>query len=352
MKHLTDITPAYDSAVPQMTRRRKAALIVQLLISDGSKLALSSMPEQVQEDLTRELGAIRLIDRETVNAVAEEFADLLDAIGLSAPGGVHAALDALAGQISPQLANRLRDQIENRGGADPWPRLQNLSTDDVTRILTEESIPIGAVMLSKLPVTRAAEVLSRLPGERARRITFAVRQTADIAPDAVMRIGQALVTDYCRSRITAFDKAPVERVGAILNSSQAATREDVLVGLDENDADFAKDVRRKIFTFADIPTRLRAIDVPGCLRAIDAGDLSIAIAYALGAGGDLEEAANFILGNISQRMAAQMKEEAAERSTVSAKTGEPALNAVSAAIRGLAEDGAIKMVDPNGEEEE
>jgi len=80
-----------------------------------------------------------------------------------------------------------------------------------------------------------------------------VRQTADITPDAVVRFVHALVARYCRTRLTAFDKTPVERVGAILNSSSAITRDDVLVGLVESDADFAKDVRKSIFTFEYIP---------------------------------------------------------------------------------------------------
>ncbi|MFZ3583835.1 FliG C-terminal domain-containing protein [Loktanella sp. DJP18] len=334
-----------------MSRRRKAALIVQLLISDGNKLALSTMPDHVQEDLAREVGAIRLVDRDTVNAVATEFADLLDAVGLSAPGNVDAALEALAGQISPHLADRLRDQLDNRNGRDPWLRLQNLTTDEVVRILAQESIQIGAVLLSKLPVSRAAEVLGLLPGERARRITFAVRQTADIAPDAVLRIGHALVSDYCRTRVTAFDKAPVERVGAILNSSPALTREDVLTGLDESDADFAKDVRKSIFTFEDIPDRVRPIHIPGCLRVIEGGDLSTAIAFALLSGGRREAAANFILDCVSQRMASTMKEEASERGTVKSVDGEAAMNAISAAIRGLADDGTSTLIDPDAEED-
>ena len=342
--------PPPSGAMP-MSRRRKAALIVQLLISDGTRLALDTLPDRVQEDLARELGAIRLVDRDTVNAVATEFADLLEAVGLSAPGNVDAALEALAGQISPHLADKLRDQLDNRNGRDPWLRLQNLTTDDIVRILSNESIQIGAVLLSKLPVARAAEVLGLLPGERARRITFAVRQTADIAPDAVLRIGHALVSDYCRTRVTAFDKAPVARVGAILNSSPAMTRDDVLVGLDESDAEFAKDVRKAIFTFEDIPARVRPINVPGCLRVIDPGDLSVAMAFALGCGGKREEAANFILDCISQRMAATMKEEAAERGTVKPADGEAAMNAVSAAIRGLADDGTISLIDPDAEED-
>ena len=343
-------SPASHGAM-SLTRKRKAALIVQLLISDGNKLALNTMPDHVQEDLARELGAIRLVDRDTVNAVATEFADLLDAVGLSAPGNVDAALESLAGQISPHLADKLRDQLDNRHGRDPWIRLQNLATDDVVRILSSESIQIGAVLLSKLPVGRAAEVLGLLPGERARRITFAVRQTADIGPDAVLRIGHALVSDYCRTRVTAFDKAPVERVGAILNSSPALTREDMLTGLEESDADFAKDVRKSIFTFEDIPARLRPIHVPGCLRVIESTDLSTAIAFALLTGGKLADAANFILDCVSQRMAATMKEEAAERGTVKVVDGEAAMNAVSAAIRALADDGTIVLIDPDAEED-
>ncbi|SHE48846.1 flagellar motor switch protein FliG [Loktanella atrilutea] len=345
--------PLPDAAPPTLplSRKRKAALIVQLLINDGNKLALSTMPDHVQEDLARELGAIRLVDRDTVNAVATEFADLLDAVGLCAPGNVDAALEALAGQISPHLADKLRDQLDNRHGRDPWPRLQNLTTDDVVRILSTESIQIGAVLLSKLPVTRAAEVLGKIPGPRARRITFAVRQTSDIGPDAVLRIGQALVSDYCRTRLTAFDKAPVERVGAILNSSLAPTRDDVLVGLDETDADFAKNVRKAIFTFENIPARVRPIHIPNCLRAIDPADLATAIGYALVAGGEREAAATYIMDCISQRMAAALKEQAADRGTVKPVDGEAAMNAVSSAIRALADDGTITLIDPDEEEE-
>ena len=80
-----------------LSPRRKAALIVQLMISDGGKLSLDQLPEHLQELLAHELGAIRLVDRDTVNAVAAEFADLLGAIGLSSPGGPAAALDVLSG---------------------------------------------------------------------------------------------------------------------------------------------------------------------------------------------------------------------------------------------------------------
>lgn len=43
------------TARPQLTKRRKAAVVVQMLLADGQRLSLSRLPEDVQLDLTREL---------------------------------------------------------------------------------------------------------------------------------------------------------------------------------------------------------------------------------------------------------------------------------------------------------
>lgn len=338
-------------SVLSLSRRRKAALIVQLMISDGGKLALSNLPEHLQELLAHELGAIRLVDRDTVNAVADEFADLLGAIGLSAPGDTTAALDALAAHLSPELAGRLRAQLGGPKNADPWVQLSGLEVDELTPILQSESTEVSGVVLSKLPVAKAASVLSALPGETARRITFAVSRTADIAPEVVTRIGTALVSAYCTVKVSAFEKPPVDRVGAILNSSPAATRDSMLEGLDSADAGFAKGVRKAIFTFADIPTRLVPTDIPPSIRGVDPDQLTIGIAAALAQPGELQDAAEFILANISQRMAGQMREDAAEKGTVKPAVGEEAMNAITAAIRDLADSGAITLIDPDAEED-
>lgn len=336
----------------ELTRKRKAALVVQMLLSDGGKIELKSLPEHLQETLAMELSAIRLVDRETVNAVAEEFIQLLSAVGLSAPGGPTAAIDTLSDVISPDLVNRLRDRFGNGNKGDQWPRIVAMETEELLPILNAESIEICAVVLSKLPVEKAASLLSQLPGERARRITFAVSQTADISADAIARIGSALVEDHCQTRASAFEKGPVDRVGAILNSSPSETREDVLEGLDTQDETFAKDVRKAIFTFADIPLRLSSSDVPAVVRVVNADVLSTALAAALQEEGPLLTTAEFFLSNISQRMAAQMREDAAERGKIKKAIAEEAMNAVTTAIRAQVDAGEIAFIDPDEAEDD
>ena len=333
-----------SEGLPAITRRRKAAMVVQLLLSDGQSLPLSRLPEELQLHLTRELGALRVIDRDTLNAVAEEFAREIEAIGLTAPNGMAGALAALAGQLSPGAAARLRLEAVQSRDVDPWPQVMDLPQDDLLGLLNQESIEVSAIMLSKLPVARAAELLGRLPGERARRITHAVSQTADILPEAVARIGRGLATEYCGRTQPAFSNRPVQRLGAILNSSTAATRDSMLEGLGTADPVLAEQVRKAIFTFADILERVAPLDVPKVLRGIESAVLVTAFASAQSQGGPDGAVADFMLVNMSQRMAENLREEIKERGRVKRKDAEAAMARIVTAIRERAEEGEIKLI--------
>ncbi len=335
----------------QMSRRRKAAMVVQLMIAEGRKLDLAALPEEVQISLTRELGALRLVDRATLSAVASEFADRIEGLGLAAPGGIDRALQALDGRISPATAARLRAEAGPPRGDDPWARLTALSCPALVPLMTSESAEIAAVALSKLPVAKAAELLGLLPGERARRITHAMSQTSAIAPDTVERIGAALAAEHCVEVPQAFTNPAPDRLGEILNSSGSATRDAVLGGLDDDDPDFAADVRRAIFTFADIPARLAATDAPAVLRRIEQPVLITALTAAQAEGGSLDAAASHLLDYISQRMAQGLRDEIAERGTVRRLEGETAMSEVVTAVRAAADAGEITLVTPQDDEE-
>jgi hypothetical protein len=71
-----------------MTGPVKAAVIVRLLLAEGSPLPLSSLPEHMQAALTEQIGRMRLVDRTTLGAVVEEFLNELEQVGLSFPGGI------------------------------------------------------------------------------------------------------------------------------------------------------------------------------------------------------------------------------------------------------------------------
>ncbi|MDA7427030.1 flagellar motor switch protein FliG [Primorskyibacter aestuariivivens] len=337
------------SRAAQLTRKQKAAIIVRLLLNEGADVPLSDLPESLQEDLTTQMGTMRYVDQATLRDVVEEFADELESIGLHFPSGIAGALSALDGKISPQTAARLRKEAGVRQSGDPWTRIRELPVERLLEFVDRESTEISAVLLSKLGTEKAAALLSRLPGPQARRITYAVSLTANVTPEAVDRIGLSLASQLDRDPVRAFTAEPEARLGAILNSSPAATRDELLTGLEEEDESFAGQVRKAIFTFENIIDRVRATDVPAITRAVEQTDLVRALAAAETAGHG--EVVEFILANMSRRMADNLREEMADAGQIKPKDGEAAMSAVVAAIRAAADAGEITLVTPDDEEE-
>lgn len=325
----------------QISGRQKAAIIVRLLLAAGDHVPLRDLPDHLQAALTEQIGRMRVVDRATLDAVVGEFLALLDSIGLSFPGGIDGALQMLDGHISATAAGRLKRLSGASSKADPWDRIAALETEKLLPVLAEESAEVGAVMLSKLAVSRAAELLGKLPGERARHVAYAMGQTAEIDPETVRRIGLSLAAQLESRPLRAFEAEPHERIGAILNVSPAATRDDVLSGLAETDQELAERVRKSIFTFADIAGRIEGRDVSRVIRGVEQAALVNALA---GARTEADTAsAEFILANMSQRMAATLREEMAERGKVREKDAEAAMTAIVSSVRALVDAGELAL---------
>lgn len=327
-----------------LSRREKAAVIVRLLLSEGEQIPLEALSEDEQINLTEAMGGMRTIDQTTLRTVVEEFVTELDSVGLAFPGGLEGALGVLEGHISAATASRLRRQALVAGKGDPWARLATLDPEVLLKAIQAESAEVGAVILSKLSVSRSAELLSQIPGEKARRIARAIAETSRIAPETVQSIGLALVQQIESEPVKAFETNPVERVGAILNYSPATTRDEVLDGLEQEDSDFAAEVRKAIFTFFDIPDRIDPRDVPKIIKECDQTALVTAIASVADQGEKGEHITEFLFSGMSQRMGAQIKDEVSERGKVKEKDAEAAMAVVITAIRELEGRGELVLV--------
>ncbi|MBV7378362.1 flagellar motor switch protein FliG [Maritimibacter dapengensis] len=348
---LPDIAELGNTALPAATpralsRKQKAAIIVRLLLSEGVELKLADLPDAMQTELAHQMSTMRFVDRVTLKSVIDEFVEEIEAVGLSFPGGLEGALSVLDGTISPATVARIRKAKGFNFSGDPWETIAGLDPNSLLPVLEEESTEVAAVLLSKLKVSTAAALLGQIPGPRARKLAYAISLTGGVAPEVVDRIGRAVVERLDAQPSRAFADGPVERVGAILNFAPGATRDDVLTGLDEEDAAFAEEVRKAIFTFANIPERIDARDIPKITRDVDQAVLITALA---GATGPLQKAAEFILENISKRMADQIREEMANVGKVKDKDAEEAMNTIVSAIRELEAAGEILLL--SGDEE-
>ena len=326
---------------------QKAAILVRAAIGQGVNIKLTSLPEAVQTELIRQMSTMQPVDQQTVSMVVEEFLQKFDAGGLSFPRELAEALEMLGETISPSLAQRMRKKAGISIHADPWARIEQLEADALLPVIKAESTEVAAVILSKLKVSKSAEILSQLPGDQARRIAYAISLTGSIAPRMVARIGQTIAEQLDTKPELEFTDAPVERVGAILNFSATSTREEVLEGLDKEDAEFASEVRKAIFTFANIPDRIDGRDISKITRDIDGDVLITALA---GVDETTEPARDFILENMSKRMAESLREDMAAKGEVKPADAEAAMTQIVIVIRELEAAGEIYLVVPEDDD--
>lgn len=333
-----------------LSGKAKAAIIVRLLLNEGAEIPLEELPDDLQLELTQQMGKMRIVDRDTLHSVAGEFADLLDNVGLHFPNGLAGALSAMEGKISRYTHNRLRKEAGVRQFGDPWERLKQLPPEELAELAQAESTEVAAVLLSKLDTAKAAQMLVHLPGPTARRITYAVSQTANVTPDTVDRIGLSLAAQVEARPEVAFDQTPGQRMGAILTEAAAAKRDEVLTALDEQDEEFATKVRKAIFTYALIAERMNPMDVPKLMRVLAQPDLVTAMAFATD---EADVATNeFLLKNMSSRMADNIREEVAERGKVKRSDGEAAFGVIISALRDLIATGEIELRSDDEEDTE
>ena len=313
------LDPVPAPLTQDMSARTKAAIVVRFLMQEGAEIDLAALPTSLQADLTREIADLRLIDRATLAEVIEEFAHELDSIGLTAQGGLGSALRLLEGKITNDTARRLRQDAGVRLFEDPWGRITQLDEKELLKLLDAETTEIAAVVLSKLDVTKAAALLGEMPGPRARKISFAISQTAGVTPQAV------------------------DRIAAILTAASDDLRDEVMNGLRETDPELAERVLAGVFTFVEIPIHIAAVDVAMAVKTVAQTDMVIALCYANGNG--MDEVSEFILGGLSRRMAETIREEIEERGAVKTKEGEAAVTAFVSGVQGQISAGEISFVD-------
>lgn len=340
MNSLAPTAPqGYIRAPATLSQRRKAAIIVRLMLSEGVTLPLSDLPPALQANLADELANLRYIDAPTLQAVVTEFLAELEQAGLAFPGGVDGALELLGEHLSPEATAAIQAKTTGDVLPESWVLLADQEPGKLAGLLQAEAPEVAAVVLAKLPSLVAAR---RLQDGRAagRRIAFAITRTSQVPPAAVNRIGDALARRILDTPAPAFEAPPEKRVGAILDAAPATTRDDVLEGLAETDAELAERVRRAVFTFADIPERLEPLDIQALTRTIEQDVLVTALA---GADDKNQAAADFILSNMSQRLAGQLRDEISERETPEPEAVETAMAEITAALRGLEAAGEIKL---------
>ncbi len=328
-----------------LSSQQKAAVILSLLGKETAKPVFDHFEETELRLFGQTLATLGEVDKDTIAATIEEFFSEVSQHESSVTGNVALALDMLNGHIGDAGLSRLRMELDSGNTVNIWRKIAEVAPETLGSWLACEHPQVAAVALAKLDADLASSVLDSYSDEGAQAVVSALTRIRNPGPETVDAIGKALAEKLMVDEPSgAGAQDPTEKISILLNYIASDSRDKLLEFLDNLDPEMAAGVRRKMFTFPDIASRIDKKDIAKITRAVDQGALLKALA---GAAQNAPQVREMILTNISSRLAEQLREAIADLGIVNAQEADLAQTEIVKAIRKLESAGELSLLNAN-----
>ena len=324
--------------------RQKAAIFLVTLGSELSAEIFKHLREDEIETLTFEIARLDTIESEFKDAILEEFQEMMTAQNFITSGGIDYARELLEKSLGSQKAidiiNRLTSSLQVR----PFDFIRRTDPSHLLNFIQQEHPQTIALILAYLDPQKASVILQNLPVEIqsdvARRIATMDRTSPDVLRE-VERVLEKKLSTLSSEDYTA--AGGVESIVEILNLVDRSSEKSIIESLEEDDAELAEEIKKRMFVFEDI-VLLDDRAIQRVLREVDSQELSKALKSV-----DVE-VQDKVFKNMSKRAAAMLKEDMEFMGPVRLKDVEDAQQKIVASIRRLEDSGEI-VIARSGEDE-
>jgi flagellar motor switch protein FliG len=281
---------------------RKAAI---LLISMPGNLAAQLLakldPKQV-EAVSIEIAKLSVISGEEQEQTLQEFGNANPNALSGRTGGLEVAKN-LVEQALGKGASATLDNVRQSIEALPFGFLQKVNSQNLLTFIIDEHPQTIALILSHVPPSQAADILSGLPAERQLPVIRRVATMGQTSPEIIKEVEKGLENRMSSMMNQQFENAGgVSTVAEILNVIDRATERSLLENLAQEDAELVDEIRRLMFVFEDI-AKLSDRDMQSLLKNVESSQWAMALK------GASEELKDKIFKNMSKRAADLLKEE-------------------------------------------
>jgi flagellar motor switch protein FliG len=320
----------------KLTGPQKAALLLLQLGKERSARVLRSMGDAEVEMLMAEVANVAEVHSDVMQDVMAEFVAAASTRLKTLQGGMGFVKDVLEEGLGMDRARKILGRID--GSYRYFEFLAGADQRQVLMFLSEEHPQTVALVLAHVDAELAASLLADLPPELGGEVARRIAVMDPPSPEVVRHI-----EDILERKLAALAEpggpslaGGVQPLVDILNRSTPAIETAILAQLDALNHELAEEVRRKMFIFEDI-VKLDDRAVQLLLREVDSKELALALK------GVKDEAKTKVMGNLSERAAANLGEEIELLGPVRMQDVELAREAIVKVIRTLEESGQIVL---------
>lgn len=291
----------------------RVAIVVALLGDTNAGPILEKLDPASLAEVRAALAKLSLMPRDVVSKVVVDFLTHLRGNASELFGGRLTAHDAIARIMDMRVEKTAPEEVPVETAAPApilpvWEQMAEKSPQQIAAYFASLTPNVIAKIMRKLPNTLSSEVIAFLGDDQMEPVLSALIKPdeEDASLDAILE--QLVAEEFLASEESADeeDETHLESVGEILSLIPSAKRDTLFGFLQREHEGQLASIQKSLFTLEDLPETLPREAVPTIFREID---MTRMVEILVSIQTQAAPTAEFLLSNISSRMADQYRDE-------------------------------------------
>ena len=340
--------------ISTITSSQRAAVIITMLGEAAAKPIVEKLDDAALAKVAVALQNISFVARDEIVAIVIDFLTHLRGSDGALRGGRDKAREVLAGVLDAEkLAMIMGDEKANKQAvsaaadvsADPWVRFARREPRQIATYLGKLSPNIIALILRKMELGVASEVLALMDDAKLTPAMGFMVQAQKVDPGIDQVLARMIEMEFLNNEDEGSEENDdhLSAIGELLSLIPAEKRDTLVKFLETSHEDKLQGIQKSLFTIDGLPDMLPKNGVPVVFRELDE-PTSIKLLSSLQ--GPFPAVAEFLLGNISSRLADKLREELGEAKALSPEEGEQVQREFLSMLMTMKRSGQITLVTP------
>ena len=334
----TAVIPMSDELkkeLAEITNVQRAAVLMLLLGEDLASNIISYLdPKEVQE-LGAAMVSVADMSQEAVNAVLDQFVDLLKRQTSLSLGTTEYVETVLKRALGPDKASSVLSRIMPNRASRGLEILQWMDARAIAEMIKTEHPQVTAIILSVLEAEVAADVLAYLPNDTRPEVIQRVASLDTIQPSAMEELESIMKKQFSNNASSSSSSfGGVKAAAKIMNFTKVELEGPILQGVGQIDEELALRIQDNMFSFEN----LAAVDnrgIQALMRAVEPDMLMTALK------GAADVVKDKFLDNMSSRARGMLVDDMEAKGPLRMTEVEDAQKKVMRAARKLSEKGEL-----------
>lgn len=329
MSRRLEVVSGGERKVRNITPAQRAAVIVALLGEGAAKPIAEKMDDAALSKIASALESINYLSRDDVIDVVMDFLTQLRGAKGSIVGGPARARQVFSGIVDPGRMSTLFGEEPSgfgmggfaemdwesiaQGGesnveGDTWFRLGQREPEKIAEYLNRLSPNLIALILGKLDAAVASSVLCHISDEKLNPILTKMIEPPKADPEIDAVISRMIEMEFLNipQETAGADEGHLENIGEMLSLIPSEKRDNLVNMLRSQHESKLVIIQRGLFTIESLPDILTRVAVPIVMKEVDQDLLKkVLVTFR----DDYVPVLDYLLGNISSRLADQIRED-------------------------------------------